>query len=95
MSIKVMAKVWESKLESHYKLLCLCLADYADDSGANIYPRVKTMADRTTVSVRTAQRILRDLKQLGIISPVGKTARGTIRYQLNLDAVTTYEPAKK
>ena len=95
MSIKIMTRIWESKLESHRKLLCLCLADFGDDSGGNIFPKVSTIADRTTVSVRTAQRILHDLVKIGIIRPVGKTGSGTIRYQIILEAIADYDPETK
>ncbi len=94
MSIKMMSKVWDSRLAGNHKLLCLFLADCGNDNGDNIFPGVETTAYRATVSSRTAQRIIHDLVDNGIIKPVGKTARGTISYHLSSEALAAYRGDK-
>jgi hypothetical protein len=63
------------------------LAWFADDDGANAWPSVKTLAERTGLSRRGIQKILRDLEQLGAIEAVGTRLGGrhrTTRYRLVL-----------
>lgn len=52
--------VWSIELEPSSKLLLLALADIADDRGF-AWPSVSTLARKSCVSVRTAQRVLRQL----------------------------------
>lgn len=60
MSIRAMNWAWQVELEPSSKLLLLALADIADDKGV-AWPSVSTLARKSCVSVRTAQRVLRQL----------------------------------
>lgn len=66
-------------------LLALCLADFADDDGRRIFPSVETLARKTRQSRRSVQTQLRRMETIGFVSAVGKTAKGTIEYCINLD----------
>lgn len=63
MSIRAMNWAWQVELEPSSKLLLLALADIADDKGL-AWPSVSTLARKSCVSVRTAQRVLRQLASL-------------------------------
>ena len=82
---------WAIELEPSSKLLLLALADIADDRGF-AWPSVSTLARKSCVSVRTAQRVLRALSAppapLIEVSPqVAQNGRQrTNAYQLKLDA---------
>lgn len=49
------------------KGILLALADRCDDDGRNAWPSIATIATEVEIGARTAQRILRDLQQLGLI----------------------------
>ncbi len=58
------------------KIVLLALADYSNDSGTNIYPKVETLAIKTCQSERTVQRCLKGLegkKYLQIARGIGKS----------------------
>lgn len=68
MSIKVMSAVWEHSQQSGGALLVLlALADFANDDG-HCYPSVGTLADKSRMSRRNVQYILRDLEAAGEIT---------------------------
>jgi hypothetical protein len=65
MSIKIMTEVWEtSRLTSTQLLLCLALADYANDD-RKCWPSVPSLAakarisERQTVEIATSQTCIR------------------------------------
>lgn len=91
MSIRAMTVVWSSSLESTKKLVCLCMADFADDNGGNIFPTMQTIASKSSISVRTAQRIIHSLVEDGIVRPEGSTSRGVPRYRLVFSALSALE----
>ncbi len=61
MSIRIMTEVWagEEKRQSHL-LVLLAIADHADDQGV-AYPSVGRIAEKSRMSKRQVQRVLRDL----------------------------------
>jgi hypothetical protein len=66
MSIKVMAWVWENAQASGTDLLALlALADFANDEGKSIFPKMKTLAMKIRMSERQTRRIVHDLVQAG------------------------------
>ena len=68
MSIRVMTHVWDCGQYNGSKLLLLlALADFAHDDGANVYPSVDTLAQKTRCDRRTVQRNLRQLEGEGAI----------------------------
>lgn len=76
MSIKVMTHVWESSAAlGNRRLVMLALADFANDDGW-CWPSIPILANKTRVSERTVQRILRELEKAGEIQVVEGGGRG-------------------
>ena len=84
MSIRVMTYVWDCGQYNGSKLLLLlALADFAHDDGANVYPSVDTLAQKTRCDRRTVQRNLRQLEGEGAILLVRPATRhGPAEYQI-------------
>ena len=62
------------------------LAWFADDAGENIWPSVQTLADRTGLSRRAVQQLLRKLEEAGAIQALGSRLGGrhrTTRYRMD------------
>lgn len=95
MSVKVMSLVWECRaLSNGWLLAMLALADFASDSGSNIYPSVATLSVKLRISERQTQRMLRDMEAAGWISCVDNSlgGRGNSRhYAINLDKLKSSE----
>ena len=66
MSIKAMNWAWEQNLSPGSKLVLMALADNADDQGY-CWPKIKTIAAKCCVSERTAQRLVKDLLDSGLL----------------------------
>ena len=74
-----------------YNAACLCklrppvkavlkeLAWYSDDAGENIWPSVTTVAERTSLTRRTVQKVLRQLENAGAIRALGSRLGGRSR----------------
>ncbi len=68
MSIQVTAVVWNrSALAGTDLLIMLALSDWADDTGGNIFPSVKTLARKCRTSDREIQRTLAAFLGLGLL----------------------------
>jgi hypothetical protein len=66
-----MTMVWEIKLGSAArKAVLLKLADCASDSGECIFPSKRTIADATELSTETVKRVLRELREEGVLRVV-------------------------
>lgn len=74
------------------KLALLAMADYADDDGGSIFPSMRTLGEKMGVTRSQAVRAVRDLRERGIVTPIGKTSGGahgdTTRYRINLEKLT-------
>jgi hypothetical protein len=68
---RVAGKVWHSDLKSKLKPLAACLADEGDDYGEGIYPSIGYTAWKLSVSERTVQRDMRELREMKVIEHVG------------------------
>ncbi len=66
MSVRVMAAVWDLPLPPSEKLVLLALADWAHDDG-KCWPSIKAVADKSGVSQRTVQRMLRGAEKSGLL----------------------------
>lgn len=66
MSVRVMSAVWDLPLPPSEKLVLLALADWASDDG-RCWPSIKAVADKSGVSQRTVQRMLREAENNGLI----------------------------
>ena len=63
------------------------LAWYANDTGGDIWPSVQTLADRTSLSRRGVQKLLRELERRGAIQAIGSRLGGrrkTTHYRMDL-----------
>lgn len=91
LSIKLMTAVWElGSLPPTTKLVLLSLCDHANDSGESCYPSIKSIADKSSLSERQVQRLIRQLISCGAIS-VTRNAKGgrgvTPHYKINVDLI--------
>lgn len=81
-----MSAVWAaSNQRENALLLMLAIADHANDEGI-AWPGIDSLAQKTRVSRRTVQRMVRQLAESGEIIMERGTGRGhTHRYRINLD----------
>lgn len=94
MSLKVSQIVRRARLprsmprRPEAKGILLALADRADDAGCNAWPSVATMAAEVEVSVRTAQKVLGELVEAGLVEEQARPTQHRPRtYRLNLVAL--------
>jgi hypothetical protein len=72
------------KFNREAKFIATVYADHAREDGTHAYPSVETVANITGYSVRTVQRYLRVLEEIGMLRLTGKGPRGTNRYDFTL-----------
>lgn len=67
MSVRVTSWVWDhaTTVGGNDLLVLLAIADHADDTGANAWPSIATLARKTRINERTVQRIIRRLTDAG------------------------------
>lgn len=66
MSIKVMTQIWEESLEKGSALLLLlAIADHAHDDGTGAYPSIQKLAEKSRMTTRNVQLLLRRLEADG------------------------------
>lgn len=88
MSVRTMAKVWESSGHAGSDLLMLlAIADFADDDG-NAFPAVQTLAVKCRMKERNCRYLLRSLEKSGELSIAQNAGiHGSNLYRINLDAL--------
>ena len=85
MSVAVMGMVFRAPLRPAEKLLALALADFANDAGASIYPSIKLLCVRTSLSERSIQRALEGLRRSGLLVQVRRARHhSAAEYQINV-----------
>ena len=67
MSVKVMGAVLDLALAVNRKMVLVVLGNYADDSGRNVFPSIKTLAEKTGVGARTVERIMGEFREHGVV----------------------------
>ena len=67
MSIKLMAKAWETNQKGNDLLVLLAICDYASDEGV-LFPSLKTLAEKAKVSKSTLAYILNAYEAIGVIT---------------------------
>jgi len=82
MSVKIMGMVWDLEIGHDEKLVLLAYADHASHDGTNIYPSVRTIAEKTNYSERSIQVITRKLEEQGILIEDGAGPRGTNKWKI-------------
>ncbi len=70
-----MSAVWDMALPPSEKLVLLAMADWARDDG-RCWPSIKMLADKSGVSERTVQRMLREAEKAGLIERVENVGKG-------------------
>ena len=88
MSVRVMSGVWEVDLDHGAQGLLLALADHADDDGRRCYPSVPYLAWKTGYSESQVRRIMKQLRESGLIVPVANENGGRgnpVEYVIHLE----------
>ena len=80
MSIRALNWAFDVDLEPSAKIVLLSLADHADDTG-QCWPSQQTLAKKTSQSVDSVQRRLKELERLGFITHTARR-RASHVYQL-------------
>lgn len=87
MSVKLMSYAFDTHLNGNDKLVLLALCDFASDDGDSCYPSIQRIADKASISERTAQRILSKFREWGLITPIKNMQGGfgkTVHYVINV-----------
>jgi len=86
MSVKVMSWVWEqSKSAGTDRLVLLAIADCASDGGDQAWPSMANLARKAGIDVRTAQRAVGRLVELGELTVTPNAGKaGANVYRINL-----------
>ncbi|NOU07114.1 MAG: helix-turn-helix domain-containing protein [Hyphomicrobiaceae bacterium] len=88
MSIRLMSVVWEVPFPTATQMLiCLKLADYANDHGGSIFPANSTLADKARCSESTVKVTIKALRACGLLYLVragGNGPRDTNEWMLNV-----------
>src|SRR5438876_10309136 len=95
MAIGVMHAVFNTKLPPKLKYLLLVLADFADEYGRNVFPSIALLAQRTSYSERSVQRLMEELRSRSIlvVDPRQNHAYGkTTAYRIVLAGLTPPPP---
>lgn len=89
MSIRVMTAVWDSgAFEGGTLLVLLALADWAQDDGSRVYPKIEQLAKKARLSDRQTTTCLKNLRAAGIIFEVEAAKRGRpTEYRIDVVAV--------
>jgi hypothetical protein len=89
MSIDLMSRVWKSDAyQGGTLLVLLALADWADDDGTRIFPKVETLAKKARLSDRQTRNCLKSLRDDGVLVEVAAARRGRpTEYRMNLNAM--------
>lgn len=88
MSVRTMAKVWESSQQAGSDLLMLlAIADFSDDEG-NAYPAVSTLAGKCRMKERNCRYILRNLEKSGELTIKPNAGpHGSNLYRVNIGSL--------
>lgn len=91
MSVAVMSDVWRSDIgDATQVAVMICLANFADDEGANCFPGIPRIARMTRYSERTVIRVIAQLEKDGWIAVEHGRGRGVrSQYQVNVTKLKT------
>ena len=92
MSIKVMAKIWETGPEKQSeRFVLLALADFANDQG-ECWPSMQRLAEKTCMTERGAQKIVRRLEADGWLTiGTGGGRHGCNQYTINPEPCSPFQ----
>lgn len=80
MSIKLMTWAWETEIPATEKMVLLCLCDHANDDG-QCWPSMARIARKCSVTDRTVQRAIKNLRELGILHTEGEPGK-TLKFHI-------------
>lgn len=93
MSIEVMSWVWkQAKATGTDKFVLLAIADNAWDDGSNAWPSVSTISRKTGLSVRTVQRCIQNLHDIGELQTIDRPGHSNL-YRVVMSGSS--QPAKQ
>jgi DNA-binding Lrp family transcriptional regulator len=95
MSFELAGVAWRVKIDGRFRLLLLALADFADDDGDGIWPSIATLAEKIDYSERQVQRMLRDLEEMKVLKPTGKSVGQSTVYRLDLTGLPLKERKRR
>ena len=87
MSKNLITKACACHLRPALKAVLKELAWFGDDEGNNIFPSVRTLVDRTSLTRKGVQKLLRELERIGAIDTLGSRLGGRGRstlYRINV-----------
>ena len=95
-----MSLIWECELPTAEKMVLLVIADHADDYGRNAWPSMRTIARKSSMSERQAQRYVKSLIARQVISCESQAGglwdtrqdRRPNRYSINFNGVSSVSP---
>ena len=96
MSVKMMTAVFGIDVDSGRKLLLLALADCANDE-SHCWPSVPHLAWKTNLTDRHIRRMMKSLRDEGVLIPVSREGGGRQRsviYQMDLGPLPKKQPLK-
>ncbi len=95
MSVKIMSAVFMTPMDDPTaKFILLALADNASDDGENCYPSVQTLSLKTALSESTVHKVLRRLKDAGVLTAHGRSKYRTVHYHINLKNIDNLNKSK-
>lgn len=74
MSVSLMGEAWRMAIPTTEKMVLLCLCDFANDRG-ECWPSVDTLAGKCSLSDRTVQKAIKQLREWGIVRTVDAPGR--------------------
>jgi hypothetical protein len=88
-----MTKVFDSDLPTTEKMVLLAMADYASDTGDSIFPSIKTMSRKTSLSERSVQNTIKSLieKNYLILIKKGGGRNKTNLYKIRCSRFAVFE----
>jgi DNA-binding transcriptional ArsR family regulator len=89
MTWRQLPAIWATPLRPTDKLVLLCLAQFANQSGHSARPSQATVSKMTGVSPRSVRYALSRLKDAKLITATGKGKRGTIQFRINMPLTTS------
>jgi hypothetical protein len=97
-SIKLMSLALETTFQPTPKIVLLVMADRAADDGGSLYPSIKEVARKSSLSERQTQRLLQWLDEIDLIPVVGNERGGkpgdTCRRHINVSLLREYANGK-
>lgn len=96
MSIEAMLAIWDLDLDHNEQAVALALANHANELGERMYPSLNRVAWRTGYSHDSVKRIVRRLREKGVLILVSTGHRGhAAEYRFDYSAVPRKAPYRK